>query len=178
MARAWPSWRKASPARSMAIARASLPAGPTNWSPPACRRIWRVRSLADLAAAPALIRIAETAKCATVGVARIYFAIGARLGFDWLRTAAGRVKAETSWQKRALTAIIDDLDGLQAELAARVIRAAGGVEGVQRVADSWLESHRAGLHRLEGLLTEMKMASVIDVAALTVALRELRALAA
>jgi glutamate dehydrogenase len=136
-----------------------------------------IAGLVDLVAAPALARIALAAKADITGVAKVYFAIGARLGFDWLRSAAGEVMAETAWQQRAVTAVIDDLHALQAELTGRVITAAGGLAGVGQLAHNWTERNRAALQRFDALLAEMRMATMIDVAALTVALRELRALA-
>ena len=46
-----------------------------------------------------IVRIAEAAKVQVVDMARLYFAVGARLGLDWLRAAAAQIKVETPWQK-------------------------------------------------------------------------------
>ncbi|MGQ0663063.1 MAG: NAD-glutamate dehydrogenase [Pseudomonadota bacterium] len=136
--------------------------------------------LDDLAAAPDLVSIAERLAAGQPGpveaVAKVYFALGARLGFDWLREVAGRIKAETAWQKRALEAVVDDLLGQQAELAAHAIAAAGGDPA--GADGAWLGRHVAGLLRIDALIAELKAAPAVDLAALTVASRELRALVA
>ncbi len=142
-----------------------------------------VATLAELASGPDLVLVAEQAKSPIAAVAKIYFAIGARLGFDWLRDAAGRVNAETSWQKLAVGAIVDDLFSHQAELTLRAVAAAGGGDGVSldavgEIAERWMSRHRAGLARFDSRLAELKAAPMLELAALAVAGRELRALTA
>ena len=64
-----------------------------------------------------------------------------------------------------------DLAAQQADLARRVI-AAGGADPVA----AWLERRKAALARLDALVAELRAAPSVDLAALTVASRELRAL--
>ncbi len=134
--------------------------------------------LDDLVSALDIVRIAEAEKAPVPELAKLYFGLGARLGFDWLRTAAGRIKIETSWQKRAVEAVYDDLFAQQGEIARRAVRAGGGG---RKASDGgalgiWMEENRANLARIDGLLAELRAAPVVDLAALTVAGRELRAL--
>jgi glutamate dehydrogenase len=136
----------------------------------------RVARLADLAAGLDVVRIAESAQAPVESVGRLYFGIGARLGLDWLRSAASRVKAETSWQKMAVAAIVEDLLALQAELAARAVKAAGSIERVETIAEDWMRRHKAGLARFDAILAELRASPTTEIAALTVAGRELRAL--
>jgi glutamate dehydrogenase len=136
----------------------------------------RVVRLGDLASGLDVVRIAEEAKAPAPGVARLYFGIGARLGLDWLRNAAAHVKAETGWQKLAVAAIVEDLLALQAELTARAIKAAGRLENVEKIAEAWTARHKAGLARFDAVLAELKAAPAPEIAGLTVAGRELRAL--
>jgi glutamate dehydrogenase len=136
----------------------------------------RIVRLGDLASGLDIVRIATRAKAPVAGIARLYFGIGARLGLDWLRGAAARVKAETPWQKLAVAATIEDLLALQAELTARAMRAAGKLENVEKLAEEWLRQHKAGLARFDAVLAELRAAPVPEIAGLTVASRELRAL--
>ncbi len=143
----------------------------------------RVAGLAEFVAAPDLAQIARRTKTEISVVARVYYAIGARLGFDWLREAAQQVKTETQWQKLASRAIVDDLFAQQADLAERAVRAAGGADGLaggnlDTVAERWVDRHKAGLGRFDARLSELKMAGQLELAALAVASRELRALTA
>jgi glutamate dehydrogenase len=121
--------------------------------------------LDSLAVAPMLATIAEgnNGRASIEDVARRYFSIGARLGLDWLREAAGTIKAETVWQRRAIEAAVDDLNAHQADFAARA-------------TDDWESRQEPALRRVDGLLAELRMAPNIDLAALTIAARELRLL--
>jgi glutamate dehydrogenase len=71
---------------------------------------------------------------------------------------------------------VEDLLALQAELTSRVMRAAGKLENVEMVAEDWLGQHKAALARFDAVLAELKATPVPEIAALTVANRELRAL--
>jgi glutamate dehydrogenase len=132
-----------------------------------------VSYLDDMVAALDIVRIAEAVKSPVADVARLYFAVGARLGLDWLRTAAGKIKIETPWQKRAVEAVYDDLSLQQGEIARRAVN---GGKGTEVAMSAWMESNKTNLARIDGLMTELKAAPVVDLAALTVAGRELRAL--
>jgi glutamate dehydrogenase len=140
-----------------------------------------VAALGELSAGPDLVRVSEAAGATPAPIdaaARIYFAIGDRLGFNWLREAAQRIKPETSWQRLAIAAHVDDLYAQQAELAARAVATAQGVTGIDALAATWIESHRGQLARFDAMLAELKAAPSVDLAALTVAGRELRSLIA
>jgi len=128
----------------------------------------------DIGAALDIVRTAEAVKAPILGVAKLYFAVGARLGLDWLRAAAAHIKVETPWQKRAVEAIYDDLAAQQGEIARRAVN--GRADDTAMAA--WLERNPAALARIDNLLMELKSAPVVDLAALTVAGRELRSLTA
>jgi glutamate dehydrogenase len=100
-------------------------------------------------------------------IARCFHAVGARFGLDTLRAFARRLKAETTWQKLAIDALIEDFYAQQAELAAQAL-AAGAVE-------PWLAARAPMLQRLDALLREIDAAPAVDLAMLTVAARTLRA---
>lgn len=126
-------------------------------------------ALDELQSALDLVRIARSAKAEIGAVAKSYFAVGAKLGFDWLHEAAGRAPARDALAKRAISASVDDFYALQAEIAAASL-AAGG-------ADAWLAARKGSFARWEALAAELRAAPGPSLAALTVAGRELRALA-
>jgi glutamate dehydrogenase len=133
-----------------------------------------VATLDDLVAALDIVRIAEAAKVQIVDMGRLYFAVGARLGLDWLRAAAAHIKVETPWQKRAVEAVYDDLFAQQGEIARRAVESAK--TAANGALDAWTERNQVNLARIDGLLNELKASPVVDLAALTVAGRELRGL--
>jgi glutamate dehydrogenase len=129
----------------------------------------KAAALDDLQSALDLVRIARGSKADIKAVAAAYFTAGARLGFDWLHDAAARAPARDALVKRAIAAAVDDFYALQAEIASASL-AAGGV-------DAWLAARKGPVARWEALAAELRAAPGPSLAALTVAGRELRALA-
>ncbi|MDZ5646927.1 NAD-glutamate dehydrogenase [Nitrospirillum sp. BR 11828] len=135
-----------------------------------------VAALSALGAATDISQIAVETNRAVDKVAAIHFALGERLGFDWLRGRAEAVKTTTHWQRQALGAIIDDLYSLQGRLAARVL--AGEGDDVTALIDGWLAAKAGPVDRIQSLLAELRGVAHLDVAMLAVATRQLRGLTA
>src|SRR2546428_7292570 len=106
-------------------------------------------------------------------VARVYFGLGARFGLDRLRAAGSSIAAETPWQKAAVAAVVDDLFNYQSVLASRVI---AETDGARDPVDAWLASRTRVVERIDQTMTDFRAATTIDLAMLTVASRQLRAL--
>jgi glutamate dehydrogenase len=123
------------------------------------------------------VRIARSGKVpgAVEDVARVYFGVGARFGLDRLRAAGASVAAETPWQKAAVAAIVDDLFNYQSVLASRVISESNGSRDGDPV-DRWLAARGRVVDRIDQVMTDVRSAPAVDLAMLTVATRQLRAL--
>jgi glutamate dehydrogenase len=137
----------------------------------------RVASLPWLAPLCDILRIARATGVPAAQVGRIYFVIGARFGFDWLRMAAGRISTDKTWNKLAVSAIVDDLFAQQAELTSRVLTAAekGAAESS---LDAWINARRPLVARAEQLLAELRTVEEPDLAMLAVANRSLKSIGA
>jgi glutamate dehydrogenase len=135
-----------------------------------------VASLAQLNAALDIVCIAGADARDVPAMAKVYFGIGARFGFDWLRAAARRIEAQTAWQRQAIQAMIDELYALQHELVTQVIDAAGGVTAADAIVSVWTDSRKTLVTRTEQTLSDIKAAGAADLAMVAVALRQLRIL--
>ena len=140
----------------------------------------RIAGLEVLAAAGDIVRIALSSGVPVIDCGRMYFAIGARLGIDWLRHAAKRVTTETDWEAMALAAIVDESFDHQSELTTRVLDMAGGGKLNQRAAsgliEMWLDGHNGAVTRSHQVVDELRGESQIDLAMLTVANAQFRSL--
>ena len=133
----------------------------------------RIASLALLAPACDIVRIARGVDQSVPTVAAAYFEIGARFGFDWLRRAAGRLPTDTAWDKLAVTATIDDLFGHQGLLTQRVLESAGN-GSMEGVIDTWAISRKPLVARSEQLIAELQSTGAPDFPMLAVANRQLK----
>jgi glutamate dehydrogenase len=130
----------------------------------------RVASLDVMSSAMDIVRIASTTS-AVENAARVYFGVGARFGLDRLRAASGNITAETPWQKAAVAAVVDDLFNYQSLLASRMI-----AEGDGNPVDTWLSARARIVERVDQTMNDLRAAPAVDLAMLTVASRQLRAL--
>jgi glutamate dehydrogenase len=135
----------------------------------------RVASLGILASALDITRIARLARRDVQDAARVYFELGHRFGMEWLRAKAAKVKTENHWQKQAVSAIIDDLYGLQSDLTARILN--DGLSHEAAIA-TWAGARQGPVDRINQLLTELRGVARVDLAMLAVANRQLRGLIA
>jgi glutamate dehydrogenase len=138
----------------------------------------RVAALEFACAALDLVRIAEPRKLDVAAAARVYFAIGARLGLDWLRAQALAAVAGGRWSKLAFRALMDEIDAIQAGLAGAVIAEAEGSAGDAGAAiDAWAAKRQAPAKRARDVIADIRATGGVDLAMLAVAARQLRALA-
>jgi glutamate dehydrogenase len=124
-----------------------------------------------------IVRIANESERPVREVAEIYFAIGERFGLDWLRRAAGHLPRDTSWDKLAVTAVLDDVYGVQADLCAQVIGDGQQKAGAGVRLELWARHRRLSINRSDELMVELRTVGNPDLAMLAVAIRQLKTLA-
>ena len=69
-------------------------------------------------------------------VARLFFEIGERFGFDWLREAADGYTAENAWQQAAREVYLEGVFRYQARLT-RSVLGLGAREGWRACLERW-----------------------------------------
>jgi len=139
----------------------------------------RVASLDALFSGLNVIEVAAACGETVETVAAVYFDLGHKLDLHWLRDQIARLPADTHWQTLAQGALRDDLYSEQRELTAEVLRRGSEDRGPEdRDADTlieaWLGDNRSSVERARSILSDLKEAETLDIAMLSVALREIR----
>ena len=137
----------------------------------------RVVALDTLYATLDIVEIAEATKRPVEVVADVYFRVSARLGVPWLREKIAALPEDQHWRRLAKGAMLDDLSSLQRAVATELVAGGGENADPQTLITAWQERNRRAIEREDQLLGELRAASAVDPAMLSVALRELRALA-
>jgi glutamate dehydrogenase len=111
-------------------------------------------------------------------VAAVYFALGYKLDLHWLRDQIAKLPAETHWQTLAQGALRDDLYSEQRELTIEVLKR-GSEDGTEdkdaeTLIDTWMEENGSAVGRTNAILSDLKEADTLDIAMISVALREIR----
>ena len=134
----------------------------------------RVAALDELYSALDLVEIAAESGRDEATVARVYFALGGELDLHWLGRQISALPAETRWQNLARGALRSDLSTLARTLAGEAIRLAPAGGELDAVLDAWQSRAAVARERYQHLLAEIRGAQSIDLAMVSVLLRELR----
>jgi glutamate dehydrogenase len=118
--------------------------------------------------------VAATCGETVESVAAVYFALGYKLDLHWLRDQIAKLPATSHWQTLAQGALRDDLYSEQRELTAEVLKPGTADRDAEALIDAWLEENRASVDRANSILADLKEADALDIAMLSVALREIR----
>jgi glutamate dehydrogenase len=132
---------------------------------------------AELVHGPDIIEVARSTGRSVLEVARGFFLLGEKLQIDWLEQRLEELPADTRWQRWAQQSMEDDLFNLRRQVVERVL-ARSGDHGMDEAVESFLLDHGEEYGRLETFIRALAMEGVSDLAQLTVALRQIRALLA
>jgi glutamate dehydrogenase len=135
----------------------------------------RIASADGLYAALDVAEVAEASRRSVAEVAEVHAGIGARLELARLRRQIDALPADSHWQALAKAALGDDLAGLQRSITSEVLGSAEGGAGAMLAA--WEAVNATALERAQRMLAELGDGKALDLAMLSVALRELRDLA-
>jgi glutamate dehydrogenase len=108
-------------------------------------------------------------------VARVFFAVGDELRLDWMERELARVRSSTRMQRWALQAVREDAFHARRELAECALRESPGAEPAEAV-ERFLQARADRTRRLEGFLRALAREGDPDLAGLTLAVRQLRAI--
>jgi glutamate dehydrogenase len=130
---------------------------------------------AELVHGPDIISVAHASGRSVQEVARIFFLLGERLEIDWLEYRLDELPTGSRWQRWAVQSMEDDLFLVRRQLAERVIEEGGGASPDEAV-ERFLIRRAEPFARLQRFMRGLAMEGVGDLAQLTVALRQIRAL--
>jgi len=136
----------------------------------------------QVAALPALFSVLDITEVAdSTGrslseAAAVYFALGQQLRLDWLRDQILVLPRDDRWSALARAAFRDDLHAVHASITAEVLRTSEpGSDGREQVL-RWLGRIEAAANRCLLVLDDIAGGGRVDLATLSVALREIRGL--
>ena len=135
--------------------------------------------VAALEAMNAALDIADVSTALGRGVeivAGIYFALDEALDFTWLRKQILALPTDSHYQIMARAAIREDVRARQRTLASRVLEHSPKLKAVEPLWKAWESGQTGALEHTRQVLADLKSAKSVDLAMLSVALRELRGL--
>jgi glutamate dehydrogenase len=177
----------AEPFRRFAEVLATVP--PESWRQQREREAWRLmdRGVPEAIArrhalrpflvhAPNVVSVAAETGRSVEDVTRAFFLVGEAAYIDWLEERLSTVPATTRWHRWALQAVEDDLLSARRRLAEEVVAHADG-RSVEEGMRAFAREHDDPTRRLARFLRGLALEEASDLAAVTVAVRQIRALA-
>jgi glutamate dehydrogenase len=126
---------------------------------------------------PAVIEVSRATGRSIADVARAFWAVGESMYLDWLEARLAVAPSTSRWHRWAIQATWEDVFLLRRELAERVLGEADG-RPVDEAVAAFLAGHAERFDRLGRFMRGVALEDANDVAAMTVALRKLRAITA
>jgi glutamate dehydrogenase len=130
-----------------------------------------------LAHGPSVIAASELTGQPIETIARTFALVGDATFIDWLEGRLEHVPTSTRWHRWALQALEDDLRLVRRLIAERVVSEHPGLGPDEAVA-AFLAAREDVVERLRRFMSAFALEEVSDLAAVTVAVRQIRALAA
>jgi glutamate dehydrogenase len=109
--------------------------------------------------------------------AEIYFALSSSLELYWLRKQIHALPRRDLWQRKARNGLLEELHGALRALTQELLETTAHLKGAERRLDAWLLHNKAGTDHWHNLLADIRSSGKTELAVLSVAMREIRALA-
>ena len=106
-----------------------------------------------------------------------YFGLGLNLDLDLLNDHVAQLPRQTHWQRSIRALLRDDLNKAQRAMTAQILSVEMESVNIDNRIHDWLDENKENTARYRSILSELKSASKVDMAMLSVAVRELRDLA-
>jgi glutamate dehydrogenase len=113
----------------------------------------RVAALELLQASLYMVDLGRRSKTPLAKIARVYLAVGDRLGLDGMRLYFASLPAQTRWQSIARDALREDLYSLHTKIAERVLTDVRAEPG--HAVERWLAARGGAVTHLERILSDL-----------------------
>jgi glutamate dehydrogenase len=139
------------------------------------------QSIANLDAIYGVLDVTEVSHEQKKGaevISTLYFALGGELELRWISERISLLPTDTSWQALARNALRDDLAAQHRAITATVAKLSPQENDPGRMLLAWKERYGPAIVRLKSMIEDLRRTGgTLDLAMLSVLLRELRTLA-
>ena len=123
-----------------------------------------------------IVELSAECSAAIETVGGVYFGVGGRLDLGWISQQMSVLPADSHWQALARVAMRDDMSSLARDLARSVLKGDTAAAEPAALIERWEAKRGPQIARCHQVLADVKPAPHVDMAMLSVLLRELRSL--
>ncbi len=137
----------------------------------------RIGALESMEPVYDLVELAAEHRKSVREAARIYYAIGAAVGLDWLRTQIGALAASGPWQANARSTLRNSAARAHRKLAGNVLHAMRRRGAARDPVAAWVDAQGDEFAQWSRMLADMRASEHPDFATLSVGVEAIRKLA-
>jgi glutamate dehydrogenase len=126
----------------------------------------RIASISVLSPACDIIIVASKNNLPIQKVAKLYFEIGNRFEFDWLRGCIDKISINSFWERLSLKSLKDDLYDQQRKLTAEIIKY---VSNDSDPINEWCKTSKQRVERYDNFIKDLMTIETPDSSMLVVA---------
>ena len=134
----------------------------------------QLAGLGILYSAMDIIVVATKREVPATKVSSIYFAVGDRFHFDWLRHEADQLDASTYWQRMLIKTIKDDIYDHQRRLTSLIIKSASN--DLSKGINEWVKNNTKKIAIFDKFINSVKTIADLDSSKLVVATKQIESL--
>ena len=109
-------------------------------------------------------------------IGKVYYALGSKLNFSWLRLFLREFVSEHHWDRLAVASAINEIYEQQRRLTQSVLSKHIAGDDLEKLMTDWLETNENPTKRFEQLIYDIKASDRHDMAIIMVALRQINAI--
>ncbi|GJM06904.1 MAG: NAD-glutamate dehydrogenase [marine bacterium B5-7] len=106
-------------------------------------------------------------------LSKTYYFLGERLGLSWLRDKLMALDITDHWQSLARSSLRGDLDKLQCQLSASLLKTRSKHRDLGKRIDAWMDGHGVLVSQWMERMTDLRRSSSVDFTMMLVVMREL-----
>ena len=133
----------------------------------------RISRLNPLSSACDICLIAFQNKLSPKSVAKIFYGVGTKFEFDWLRNSTAQITEGNEWEKSVAIGVIDDLYDTQARLTEKIVGPVKNGKISPTILNIWVKNNSDEVEQVMDILDEVKRAPKVELAMLIITSRRL-----
>ena len=138
----------------------------------------RVAAMDPIASTFDIAEIAANSSFDLKAIAKIYFEVGTKFHFKWLRSSLNAIDPNNYWQKLSNKAIIEDLYVYQMKIAKSVVELSCKNKKICEInsLEHWIEQNQFLVDRFNQFIADLRSQSILDISLFIVVLNRLKPL--
>lgn len=137
----------------------------------------RIANLDPLFFALDIADVARETDTPIVQAAETHFELGVALDLHWLNERMRELPRRNHWNRSVRGLLRDELNNAHSTLTTQLLRTTTEIKSTDKRIEAWLDNHQTHMARYKNMIAELKSITRVDMAMLSVAMRELRNLA-